>query len=406
VTTGPPATAYLSESYGSGVYTMTTVLIARHEGQRLRAALRDQLGDAVGTRAARMLAPARQSVVQILADHAPHAVVAVEAPYVSARAGREAARARCLATTAALSAAGGARWLTAEPRTLPRHSPTGRRAHNLNRADRRTLAAAQEEGLVDADVSLRFDSRRQEPLLVLPDVIGWLVHISLVSGDPARMAGVAHHVHLADAQADHATPPDSGIAGGAAIGGDAQIREGGEIGGGPETRAGDEKREGRGAAHSRSSPTPPPSRVPDNAGSDSTEASLRPESHATSKGSTRLGRELTYHLAAARAHRATTAYRHIHAARIDLYQQAGVADEQMLRRLDIARVDLMRVEPDLRRAAQHATAQAQRLLGRIYWPPVLPSVISAKANLSVEPERDPGTDEPVPRIRGPYLEGP
>jgi hypothetical protein len=394
VTADPPATAYLSESYGSGVYTMTTVLIARHEGQRLRAALRDQLGDAIGTRAARMLAPARHSVVQILADHAPHAVVAVEAPYVSGRAGREAARARCLARTAALSAEGGARWLTAELRTLPRHSPTGRRAHNLNRADRRTLAAAQEEGLVDADVSLRFDSRRQEPLLVLPDVIGWLVHISLVSGDPARMAGVAHHVRLADAQADHSTSPDT------------DTMSSPERRGGPETPQDHETREGRGAAHPRSSPTPPPSRVPDNAGSDSTAASLSPESHATRTGSTRLGRELIYHLAAARAHHATTAYRHVHAARLDLYQQAGVADEQMLRRLDTARADLMRVEPDLRRAAQHAATHAQRLLGRIYWPPVLPSVIDAKANLPPEPERGPGLDELHPRMRGPYLEGP
>jgi hypothetical protein len=78
----------------------------------------------------------------------------------------------------------------------------------------------------------------------------------------------------------------------------------------------------------------------------------------------------------------------------------------MLRRLDTARADLMRVEPDLRRAAQHATAQAEVLLGRIYWPPVLPSVIDAKANLPPEPELGPQPDEPSPRTRSPYLEGP
>jgi hypothetical protein len=66
----------------------------------------------------------------------------------------------------------------------------------------------------------------------------------------------------------------------------------------------------------------------------------------------------------------------------------------------------MRVEPDLRKAAQDTQHRARNLLRRIDWTPVLPSVITAKAQLETEPETEPETHDQAPGWRSPYLGGP
>lgn len=360
-----PATAYLDESFRRGVYTITAVIIPRNRNH-LRDQLRDlRLGDRQTPHAYHLTATERTTLLRFFrAQPDLHTIVAVHAPYVAS--GQEAARARCLTEIARRVAARGVQWMIMDSRdTLVRGSPIVRAEAAKNTRDQRTLKRAKNAGVVPANLQLTFRDDRDEILLALPDIVGFVAHSSLASGHADRMAPLAGHIDLVEAATVIQTSTTS------------EQRP-------PQTR------KGRPATHPRPEPTPPPPGLPDPAGSEPAAASPPPRSHTAHTRSTGLRRELAYHLAAAEAEWLTAAHRHIQRDIRGIYAQAGTADESTLLALEDVRQRLAREEPRLRQAATAARNHARAILSRIHHPPVLPSVLRAREQLE---QTDHGIDD-------------
>jgi hypothetical protein len=379
------ATAYLDESFGRGIYTITAVIVQRRRHSRLREQLRAlQLGGSSTPHAYHLSSTDRDTLIRFYRTQPDlRAIVAVQAPYVAGSGTQEAARFRCLTECARRVAAEGVQWMIMDSRDrLVRGSPVTRAESAQNTRDQRTLKAAKSAGVVPVNMQLTFRGDQDEILLALPDIVGWLTHASLASGRAERMAPLIGRTRLVEGATILDRVPQA------------------------ETSRPRVRRKGRPATHPQPAPTPPPNGLPTNASSEPTAASPQPPSHTAHTRSTGLSSELAYHLAAAEAHWLASAHRHIRADIAGIYAQAGTADEATLRTLEQIRARLVRDEPRVRHAAYIAQKHARMILNRIHHPAILPSVIHARQQLEQlgEPDVDHDPSSKTPGLQSPYLD--
>ena len=189
--------AYVDESVASGLfYTVTGVVVPRSELAAVRRAVVAMLPPGERVHHSVELTEAdRAGLSSFLAGATQlQTLVVVRAPINGGD--EEGARARAMTELLPRLAYAGAVTIVVDSRT----SPQTRDPERANRRDRETLGKLLSAGAVPASMRLQFRRDTDEPMLGLPDMVGWSVRRDLVEGGEARISALGERVRLVEAR--------------------------------------------------------------------------------------------------------------------------------------------------------------------------------------------------------------